>query len=302
MHSERDTIILDLDNTLWDWVELWYREFDIKLRGIVSATGLDEESICKEIRAVHQMRRTSEYAFLFEELPCLQKKFGSREAIQEGMSGVVTAFRRERKLALRMYPGVGDFLHQVKAMGCTLVAFTESQSFYSFARFKRLALDGVIDFLYTTEDEVSEGLDVAARRSYKPDYYELKLTVAKTTPRGELKPNPHILQAIIAEVGSAPDKCVYVGDSLYKDIPMAQDAGVLDAFAKYGGAHQSAAYSWLRKVSHWTEADVERDREAHERRDVKPTIVLSNGIQDLFSHVRLEGSLSKQFMSTGGAK
>ena len=297
MFDRRDTIIMDLDNTLWDWVELWYREFEIKLNGIQAATGLDTDTICAQIRTVHQAHGTSEYSFLFEELPCLQRQFGSREAIQEGMSETIRAFRRERKLALKLYPGVGDFLHHARAMGCNLVAFTESQSFYSFTRFKRLALDGVINYLYTTEDELSPNVNVSERRRYDDDYYTLKITQARTTPKGEVKPNPHILLSIIDEVGSTPERCVYVGDNLYKDIPMAKDAGVLDAHAEYGGAHHSAAYQWLRKVSHWPDTSVARDKEVHDTKSEKPTIVLRNGIQDLNSFVELEGSFSRQFLN-----
>lgn len=53
MHSRRDTIIMDLDNTLWDWVDFWYKEFVIKLNGIKAATGLKDDEICAEIRKVH---------------------------------------------------------------------------------------------------------------------------------------------------------------------------------------------------------------------------------------------------------
>lgn len=297
MYARRDTIIMDLDNTLWDWVDFWYREFVIKLDGIKEATGLSDERICAEIREVHQARGTSEYSLLFEELPCLKKEFGSTEAIQKGMEATIKAFRRERKIALKMYPGVGDFLHEMKAMGCTLVAFTESQSFYTFSRFRRLALDGVIDFLYTTEDEVSVDANISDRRKYQSDYYKFKITEARTTPKGEVKPNPHILLSIIEEVGSAPDDCVYIGDNLHKDIPMAKEAGVLDAYAAYGGAHHTAAYQWLRKVSHWPDVTVEKDKIAHEEKDEEPTIVLKNGIQDIKSFVELEGSFSRKYLA-----
>lgn len=185
----------------------------------------------------------------------------------------------------------------MKAMGCTLVAFTESQSFYTFSRFRRLALDGVIDFLYTTEDEVSVEADISALRKYQSDYYKFKITEARTTPKGEVKPNPHILLSIINEVGSTPDDCIYIGDNLHKDIPMAKEAGVLDAHAAYGGAHHKAAYHWLRKVSHWPDVTVEKDKIAHEKKDVKPTIVLKNGIQDLKSLVELEGSFSRKYLN-----
>src|SRR3546814_5919230 len=41
---------------------------------------------------------------------------------------------------------------------------------------------------------------------------------------------------------------------------MAQHAGVTDAHAAYGAAQQQDAYALLRRVSHWPQDDVEREK------------------------------------------
>ena len=50
-----------------------------------------------------------------------------------------------------------------------------------------------------------------------------------------------------------------------KDVAMAQDAHVLDVFAEYGGVQHREEYELLRLVSHWTDADVQRERQISAR-------------------------------------
>jgi phosphoglycolate phosphatase len=77
--------------------------------------------------------------------------------------------------------------------------------------------------------------------------------------------------------------CVYVGDSLTKDIAMAQDAGVADAYAKYGKAQHTGAYQLLRDVTHWSDADVEREKRIGER-EVRSTVVLNSTFSEIMDH------------------
>lgn len=61
---------------------------------------------------------------------------------------------------------------------------------------------------------------------------------------------------------------------------MAQDAGIADVWAKHGEAQQHAGYDLLREVTHWTDADVERERQIRQR-DINPTYVLENSFSEL---------------------
>ena len=68
-------LITDLDNTLFDWVNLWVQCFSAMFSKIVEISGVDADELKKEIRNVHQKYGTSEYSFLIEELPSLKRKF-----------------------------------------------------------------------------------------------------------------------------------------------------------------------------------------------------------------------------------
>ena len=67
-----DTLILDLDNTLFDWFAVWYASFEPIYLQILRVTGRAEEEVRADIRKVHQARRTSEYSFLIEEIDSLK--------------------------------------------------------------------------------------------------------------------------------------------------------------------------------------------------------------------------------------
>jgi phosphoglycolate phosphatase len=51
------------------------------------------------------------------------------------------------------------------------------------------------------------------------------------------KPNPRLLADICSREGFKPSDAIYIGDSLVKDISMANDAGVDSVYAEYGRQH-----------------------------------------------------------------
>ena len=278
---KKRVLITDLDNTLFDWVNIWYHSFSSMLDEVVRQTMLDPEMLKSEIREVHQRHGTSEYAFLLEEVPSLRAYAGGRPAT-EVFSSAIAAYRNARRETLLLYPTVMDALMRIRARGCKIIAYTESMAFYTGYRMRKLKLDGVIDFLFSPEDhDLPVNLNVEEIRKYPAENYNFRNTIHKYTPKGELKPNPHILQEIVKFANATNEDCVYVGDSLQKDIAMAKDAGIDHAWAKYGIAQDRSEYQLLREVTHWTEDDVERERKISAR-DVQPHHTLESSFSEIF--------------------
>jgi FMN phosphatase YigB (HAD superfamily) len=143
-----NTLILDLDNTIFDWFAVWYASFNPMYEEIIRATGKSIEEIEAAIRGVHQARRTSEYTFLIEEIDIL-KEIREVEDIRARFHGAIELSRRGRDQHLKLYPSVFRSLWDLKKKGTKLVAYTESMGFYSAYRLKRFGLDGVIDVLFS---------------------------------------------------------------------------------------------------------------------------------------------------------
>ena len=286
MTPTRSVLITDVDNTLLDWVALWYATFTAMLQPLIDLSGADREQLLDEIRFVHQRHRTSEYAFLVEEVPILRGAAGSTSPT-EYYDAAIHAFRRARKANLQLYPGVLDYLTTLKGEGVLVVAYTESLAYYTADRFRKLGLDRVFDFLYSPADhDLPAGMTPREVRQYPPEYYEMAVTQHRHTPPNEYKPNPQVLRDILRDIGATPEDAVYVGDSLLKDVSMAQDAGVLDAHAAYGVAQNTDAYALLRRVTHWRDEDVARERSAMKPGNIVPTIELTQELSELSDNVK----------------
>jgi phosphoglycolate phosphatase-like HAD superfamily hydrolase len=151
-------------------------------------------------------------------------------------------------------------------------------AYYTHDRIKRLGLDELVDFIYSPGDH-----DIPAGVTHYSKRENAMLAHAKhfQIPAGVIKPNPAVLIDILHAVGRPATECIYLGDSLMKDVAMAQDADITDVLAEYGGAQHLEGYELLRKVSHWTDADVQREMQTS-KRTVRPSHVISN-----FSEIRL---------------
>lgn len=133
-------VITDLDDTLWDWVDIWYYSFKAMLDQLVKDSGIAEDTLINEIKEVFTKHKTSEYAFIIEELPSLQKKHPGQN-LADVYKDAIEAYRKGRRAALRAYPGVLGTLVALKKKGVLLIGYTESLSFYTRYRLRKLELD-----------------------------------------------------------------------------------------------------------------------------------------------------------------
>ena len=281
MPRTKSVLITDLDNTLFDWVELWYNCFSAMLDQIVIISGAPKERLIPEIAAVHQKHGTSEYSFLIEELPSVQRMLNGRPAI-DVFSPAIEIYRQKRALFLKLFPTVAETLLKIKGRGAMIVAFTESMAFYSNYRLRRLGLDGVIDALFSPPDHMlPKGLSPADLRKYPSYQYLFRYTKQYFIPEGSKKPNKVVLASILQQLNLEKADCIYVGDSLMKDVAMALDCGIDDAWAQYGIAHKRQEYHLLRDVTHWTAEEVARERIINEREHIVPNVVLHNSFSEL---------------------
>jgi phosphoglycolate phosphatase len=267
-------VITDLDNTLYDWVAMWSAAFPAMLRILVEKSGISEEVLEREAKAIHEKHQTSEYAFLIESLPSLQAKHPG-EDVCKVYADAIAAYRQGRDRTLALYPSVLETLRALRAAGVMLIGYTDSRAFYSRSRMQALGLDGILDYLYSPGDhELPQGKTHEMVRSKPAEAYEFKHTEHRIVPDDETKPNPDLLRDIITQVGGDHSKTIYVGDSLMKDIIMAQQAEVMDVFAEYGLAQDRPGYEVLRRVTHWTKEQVERERQLKANLHIHPTFTL----------------------------
>jgi phosphoglycolate phosphatase-like HAD superfamily hydrolase len=283
MKTAVSVLIVDLDDTLWDWVGVWHACFKAMLDQLVQLSGLPASDLLRDFKEVFTRHGTSEYAFAIEELRSLREKHPSQD-VAALYRGAVDAYREARREALKLYPTVQETLETIKDSGALVIGYTESKAFYSRYRLRRLGLDRVLDYLYSPEDDdLPEGLNADQIRHYESEHYALRRTIHRHTPKGEHKPSAKVLLGIIHDVGATPEDVVYVGDKLFKDAAMAQSAGVADVWAKYGEAHRREEYELLRQVTHWSANAVQNEQTATAA-TVNPSYILENTFSEILSH------------------
>lgn len=283
-------LITDLDNTLWDWFEAWYQSFGALIDRLIAISGLDRRVLEEQIKAVHQQRGTTEYSNLIREVPALIEFAGARDPF-EVFDDALHAQNSARKRATKLYPGVDKTLRELQRQGVRIVAYTESGAFWTEWRIRHTGLDGVIDVLYSSPDhDRAAGIDPAELRSGRyGSSYGLRETKHRHVSMGVLKPNAHVLSTILHEQGGTVSTAAYLGDSLMKDIVMAQAAGVLDLHAAYGQVQHRDEYDLLRRVTHWTDAEVARERVLSEpHADVTPTFSCHENIGEILPILELK--------------
>jgi len=279
-------LVTDMDNTLFDWLGMWQAAFGAMLEHLMADSGVPRATLEAEFFAIHQRHGTTEYAFAIQELPSLRARHApDAEDLPGRYAAAIDAYRVMRRRTLALYPGVRETLRAVRAAGALVIAYTESRAYYADYRVRTLELDGALDYLYSLPDHaLPEGVTASQIRRYPPEHYRLRSTVARHTREGTWKPDASVLRDILSDVGAEPAAAVYVGDSLIKDVTMAQAAGVLDVFARYGDVRSRPGYGLLRRVTHWSPAMLARSEGIREA-DVRPPHVLGDGFAELLDHV-----------------
>jgi FMN phosphatase YigB (HAD superfamily) len=118
----KKALISDVDNTLFDWVDIWYRSFTAMMSKVSEISGISSADLYPSISNVHQRYGTSEYAFLLEEIPELKARYGEEILVVFGPA--IDAFRQARKESLQLYPNVMSTLKALRENNIILVAYT----------------------------------------------------------------------------------------------------------------------------------------------------------------------------------
>ncbi|HEY4671730.1 MAG TPA: HAD hydrolase-like protein, partial [Gemmatimonadaceae bacterium] len=198
------------------------------------------------------------YPFVIPELPSLRELHPGVN-VSEIYAEALDAYNAGRR-TLVLYDGVRLSLDRLQKAGVLIAGYTESRSYYTHRRLRDLQLDVLLDYVYSPPDHEFQRSNTGLR-TLLPVEPALARTTHRLLREGEFKPNPAVLLDIIAEVGGRPERSLYVGDDLVKDISMANAAGVTAVWARYG-SHKDERYELLRRVTHWTRDAVERQRNA----------------------------------------
>lgn len=281
MRAQIRLLVCDLDNTLYDWVTFFARAFYSMVDAALPILNVQKSRLLDELQSVHRRYGSSEPPFALLETPSVARRFPgcSRDELHDLLNPAFHAFNSARKAHLRAYPGVESCLSELKNARTTVVAHTEATVVNAEYRLRKLDLLRFFSRIYAVEN-VGPGHPNPHRLERQQRTHELRVLRLQ-----QRKPDTRVLQIICADAGVDPAQALYVGDSISRDIGMANSAGVCSAWAKYGTMYEEADWNKLVRITHWTDEDVRRATEARERYgDAEPDVVLEKRFDEVLEH------------------
>ncbi len=258
-------VITDLDNTIYNWVDFYVPSFLAMVKELSSLTGMTEETLKASFKRLHEQYGTSEYSFAVLELDILkeQDKGLSIAQVLQKYSRALKAFRSTRKKTLRLYEGVMETLTELRSRGKKLVAHTDALMFHAASRLKQLGVEHLYDAIFAPPDHgFPKGVKPEEVRYYtSPGKYKSTIPIQIELDPKIRKPDPRSLVVVLDRLGVSPEQAIYVGDSLTRDILMAQRSGIVDVLAEYGRQFDPNNYAELVRITYWNAAKIGEETE-----------------------------------------
>jgi phosphoglycolate phosphatase len=257
--DNRQLLVCDLDNTLYDWVSYFVPSFYAMVEKVVEITHCDREELLDDLRSVHQKYGDSEQPFALLETATIRRIYRDMPAtmIAQALDPAFHALNSVRKKNLKLHPYVRETLELLAASRIKLVAHTESKLYGVVDRMRRLELTQYFAKIYCRERPVSLRPEGSERDGWL-DNFPMNRVVELS--HHQAKPNPDVLREICVNEGIPAESAAYVGDSVARDMLMAKRAGVFAIWAAYGAEHNAALYGALVRISHWTSDEVAREQ------------------------------------------
>lgn len=271
-------VFTDLDNTLYDWVA-WYSRALYRLVGRASqVSGVPQRQLLQEMQTIYRDRDRLEEPEALLHAPSIQAAFGDPLRAQEVLSAAFKAYyHADYGPGLHPYAGVRSTLQRFAAANIMLVGHTEAPANHAVARLRALGLEHAFVCLLagpaSANDPTLGDADVD-----DPPFPVLTLAPEET------KPNPTVLQRWCERWSIPPQAALYVGDSLDRDIQMAQAAGLQTAWARYGTQHDPRDWARVAEVSPWSPARRARPRGLVSPTGPRPQAILEYSFDELLHH------------------
>ena len=275
--SDSRGLILDLDGTIYDWVDFFAPCFRAMVHVLARVTELDEDVITGSFRRVYQKYSSVEYYFSIQELDIWSTLKWSREKIEEkAVKPARGAFRRVRQKRLHLYPNVRDTLIWAQKERLLIIAYSDAPEFQAQARLKYLRIDRFFDLLLSWKGHgVPEHALSDVHTRMKEGTYRWRIPSTRYRGLADAKPNPDILTSVLREFQLLPENTYLVGDSLWKDIYAAQQVGMNDIWAEYGRViNERKNLDTILRITPWTEEMLAKNQAASD--EIHPTYVIKD--------------------------
>jgi FMN phosphatase YigB (HAD superfamily) len=241
-----------MDNTLYDWVAYFVPAVRALIAEASRLLQVDTDSLRKDLREVHIRYANTEHPYALLETRMVEERLPGltmRER-HEALRPAFDAFNDVRTEHLCLYPTVADTLEEIRVTGCHIVGHTEATDVNIASRIRKLGLGSLLQSMYAPRF-AGPPHPLGSERVRIADAVPMVLL-----PSSGRKPDPEVVRRIVDDHRAPAAQCLYVGDSLAKDIAMAKRAGLLAAWARYGTQHDEDLWAELINLSHWDDRSI----------------------------------------------
>ena len=244
-------LITDLDDTLYSWIGFFVPAFYGMVDALSHILNEEKSALLQEYKQIHQQKGCVEYPYATLYLPSVMNAYpgDTLEELMQKLDPIFHRFNSIRKKRLELYPHVKETLTQISQLGIKIVGYTESAEENGFYRLQKLGIADLFQHVYVSDSQFE-----------RPDSLP---SSEKTQVVHGKKPNPELLKQICAQESVSITEAIYVGDSITKDIYMAEVARVASVLCRYPCDPQVAndLYLQLVAISHWTDEDFQYEKE-----------------------------------------
>lgn len=252
----RYAVIVDVDNTLYNFVDYFAPAFRAMVHQIASKTRLPEEEIIRACRAVYAEAGNLEYPGVVQHLGQHIPELAKFD-IDELRYLAHRAFSRSRIRRMRLYEDVLATIDWMRSHQYLVIAYTDGPYTYNLPKIVALGLkkrlDGLVAWVPSSTDlprdgRLNEELPlkwfVQGRNGPPPESHIL-------VPLSDKKPSTKTLGMIMEHFELDHDNTWVVGDSIEKDIAPALQLGLKAVWARYGKVYDAKNWDTLVQVTPW---------------------------------------------------
>lgn len=236
-------VILDMDNTIYNWLDVYSYCFQKQIEYLHEKTGIEVNTIKKSFKQVFKKYDSLEVPDAVLELNIWDQCTMHREQIEDIQKVVQNILMDGWRQNIKLYPHVRETLEWLRINSVYVIGISDAFSFWIDYRLTCLSMLECFDRIYALENS-----RIIHSKVVKEAGKASNMIVFSSH---ELKPSTKVIE-VVAEMYNVEKSEIYlIGDSLKKDIVMAQHAQVHDIWAKYGTAFKKGNSSLLSEVTPW---------------------------------------------------
>lgn len=193
-------VILDIDNTLTDFMKMKRAAVDSAVEGMIDAgLKVDKKVMVEKIFDLYWKEGVEDQK-IFDKI--LTKEFGKID--YKVLAGAIVGYRRAKSGTMALYPHVGMTMAELTKLGIKMAVISDAPRLEVWLRIVGLGLHHYFDHVITSEDT------------------------------GVKKPAPEPFRKALQVLGTAPNETIMVGDWADRDVVGAKGLKIRTAWAKYG--------------------------------------------------------------------